>query len=249
MSVVNYKGQVIVVTRYNQLLAFDVSSSKWKERTDLAIKPKPHSISLAVDNDKLYACTVISTGTGYFRSSTTNFSELSEDGWKPIDVLTHKKDLSYARFTLLAEHHFIQTSNGEIYKHPREKEQTTANQESEEKIPEMTPPPYTDCTFHVVKDTLFAFGGRDEDNQPTSDLLRYNPDTDSWESAGYMRSARYNVAVVTVQQDGVYTIHVLGGSYGNTRLEMKPKVLTEAATEVKEHWECSTCVAEKCTVE
>ena len=252
---VNYRGQVIVVTRYNQLLGFDVPSSKWKERTDLAIKPRPESISLTVDNNKLFACTVVSTatGTGYYRSNSisTNFLELGDDGWQQKDVLSYVRSLSYVRVMLLAEHYLMQTSNGEIYKRPLKQEPTDENQENkgEEKVPEVTPPPYTDSTLHVVKDTLFAFGGRDEDNQPTSDVLRYNPVTDSWESAGYMRTARYNVAVVTVQQDSAYTIHVLGGSYGSTQLTMKPKVLTETTTDVKEHWECSTCVTEKCTVE
>ena len=85
-------------------------------------------------------------------------------------------------------------------------------------------PPYTDSTLHVVKDTLFAFGGRDKDNQPTSDVLRYNPDTDSWESAGYMRSARYNVAVATVRQDSTYNVYAIGGSLGSSNLEMKSKI-------------------------
>ena len=39
-----------------------------------------------------------------------------------------------------------------------------------------------------VNDTLFSFGGRDHDNQPSSDVNRYNPDTKKWEPAGYMRS-------------------------------------------------------------
>ncbi len=75
-------------------------------------------------------------------------------------------------------------------------------------------PMYAGSTLHAIKDTLFSFGGRDEDNQPASDVLRYNPDTDTWESAGYMRSARYNVAVATVQ-DTTLDVVVLGGSLGS----------------------------------
>ena len=51
-----------------------------------------------------------------------------------------------------------------------------------------TTPPNRQSTLHVVKETLLAFGGMDEDNQPTSDVLRHNPDTDSWEDASYMRN-------------------------------------------------------------
>ncbi len=76
-------------------------------------------------------------------------------------------------------------------------------------------PTYVGSTLHAIKDTLFSFGGRDKDNQPTSDVLRYNPDTDTWESAGYMRSARYNVAVATVQ-DTTMDVIVLGGSLGSS---------------------------------
>ncbi len=42
-------------------------------------------------------------------------------------------------------------------------------------------PTYAGSTLHAIKDTLFSFGGRDKDNQPTSDVLRYNPDTNTWE--------------------------------------------------------------------
>ncbi len=80
-------------------------------------------------------------------------------------------------------------------------------------------PTYAGSTLHAIKDTLFSFGGRDKDNQPTSDVLRYNPDTDTWESAGYMRSCRYNVAVATVQ-DTTLDVVVLGGSLGSSEYAM-----------------------------
>ena len=131
-------------------------------------------------------------------------------------------------------------------------------------------PPYTDSTLHVVKDTLFAFGGRDKDNQPTSDVLRYNPDTDSWESAGYMRSARYNVAVATGWQDSTYNVHVIGGSLGSSNLEMKSKITMSMPFNTprttsgslfggplklgglqyasQQSWECNSCITERCSM-
>ncbi len=57
-------------------------------------------------------------------------------------------------------------------------------------------PSYIGSTLCAIKDALFSFGGRDEDNQPTSDVLRYNPDTDTWESAGYMRFSQWPAMVI-----------------------------------------------------
>ena len=136
--------------------------------------------------------------------------------------------------------------------------------ESVEALKKIAVPPYKAFTLHVLKDTLLSFGGRNEDNQPTSDVLRYNPDTDTWENAGYMRSARYNVAVATVQQDTTTEVYVLGGEFG-TKLKMKPKlhVQTQACTrthnimhtvvstqaqQAPADWDCSTSIVEKCTL-
>ena len=98
---------------------------------------------------------------------------------------------------------------------------------------------YAGSTLHAIKDTLFSFGGRDKDNQPTSDVLRYNPDTDTWESAGYMRSCRYNVAVATVQ-DTTMNVIVLGGSLGSSEYIMPQQVHPT--------WDNKTSIIEKCTV-
>ena len=111
---------------------------------------------------------------------------------------------------------------GQIFWQPEVKSETRTPQTS-------APPPYSDSTLHVVKDTLFAFGGRDKDNQPTSDVLRYNSDTDSWESAGYMRTARHGVTVVTIQQEGDTEIFVIGGSIGSTFSKSVEKCI------IKEH--------------
>ncbi len=110
-------------------------------------------------------------------------------------------------------------------------------------------PSYTDYTLNVVKDTLFSFGGRDRDNQPTSDVLRYNPDTDTWESAGYMRSSRYNVAVTTMQQGDTTEVYVLGGELGSTKLIMKPRLHAETSkNQTYGDWTCLTSIVEKCTL-
>ncbi|XP_064391791.1 uncharacterized protein LOC135339579 [Halichondria panicea] len=124
-------------------------------------------------------------------------------------------------------------------------------------------PTYAGSTLHAIKDTLFSFGGRDGDNQPTSDVLRYNPDTDTWESAGYMRSCRYNVAVATAQ-DTTMDVIVLGGSLGSSA-----HIMTQRLNPPSEHvvqsqpcsglqlgtspppspptWDNKTSIIEKCT--
>ncbi len=112
-----------------------------------------------------------------------------------------------------------------------------------------TSPVYVESTLCAIKDTLFSFGGRDRDNQPTSDVLRYNLDTDTWESAGYMRSCRYNVAVTTMQQGDTTEVYVLGGELGNTTLIMKPKLNIEPSKDkAPGNWSCSTSIVEKCTL-
>ena len=123
-------------------------------------------------------------------------------------------------------------------------------------LPVVSLPPHTASTLHAVKGNLFAFGGRDKDNQPSSDVLRYNSDSNTWESAGYMRSARYNVVVTTVQQDNDLDVFVFGGSFGSSKLGMRSRslgfsfdraVASEANTTGE--WDCSTCISEKCMVE
>ncbi len=109
-------------------------------------------------------------------------------------------------------------------------------------------PPHSGSTLHAIKDTLFSFGGRDKDNQPTSEVLQYNPDTDTWESAGYMRSARYNVAVATMNQAENLDVIVIGGSFGSSQYVMKPRLYTETKTDNKQDnkWEDATSIVEKC---
>lgn len=71
-------------------------------------------------------------------------------------------------------------------------------------------------TIASVEDTLFAFGGKDEDNQPTSDVYRYNPVSKLWEAAGYIRNARYRTTVTSVVQEdsGLTDVFVIGGCSG-----------------------------------
>ena len=109
--------------------------------------------------------------------------------------------------------------------------------------------PHPGSTIHVVKKSLFSFGGRDKDNQPTSDVLRYNPDTDTWESAGYMRSCRYNATVATINQAENLDVIVLGGSFGSSQYVMKPRLQTKTKTDNKQEWEDATSIVERCAVE
>ena len=87
-----------------------------------------------------------------------------------------------------------------------------------EQIPvtEITQLPHSMFTIASVEDTLFAFGGKDEDDQPTSDVYRYNSVAKVWEPAGYMRNARYRIIVTPVIQDdsGMTDVIAIGGCLG-----------------------------------
>lgn len=76
----------------------------------------------------------------------------------------------------------------------------------------------TMSTICGVNDTLFSFGGRDIDNQPSSDIYRYNPDTKNWQPAGYMRSCRFSVIISPFIRDSKNEteVFVIGGYFGGT---------------------------------
>ena len=73
-------------------------------------------------------------------------------------------------------------------------------------------------TICGVNNTVFSFGGRDRDNQPSSDINRYNPTTKKWEPAGYMRSCRFSVIISPFIRDNKddVEIFVVGGYLGGT---------------------------------
>ena len=79
--------------------------------------------------------------------------------------------------------------------------------------------PLLQYTISSVNGTLFAFGGKDEDNQPSSDIYRYNSCSEIWEPAGYMRSARYGALVIPVAENGDTQVFVIGGNLGSTNKE------------------------------
>lgn len=63
---------------------------------------------------------------------------------------------------------------------------------------------------------LFAFGGKDEDNQPFSSIYRFVEETNTWKEAGYMTTARYGAAVATFQHkdEDLVDVFVIGGYLG-----------------------------------
>ena len=60
-------------------------------------------------------------------------------------------------------------------------------------------PPHKMSTLSVIDGCLFAFGGKDQDNQLFATVCCYNPETNSWQRAGSMLSSRYGVAISTVK--------------------------------------------------
>ena len=249
-TAVNYKGLVITMTTnpQGQLMAFDVATSRWRERPDLnkgLNSEQYYTVCLTAENDKLYMLKATKyVQGGVWEPGPIKLFGLGNEGWKLEAELPCNKTSTSVKLLILRQQYIIQTSYGEVYKRPR------APQQTNEDNTQIAPPPYTDSTLHVVKDMLFAFGGRDEDNQPTSDVLRYNPDTDSWESAGYMRVARYNVAVVTIQLDSDLDVMAIGGSFGSSQYVMTQRVTRATPqTQAGGFWEASTSITEKCVVE
>ncbi len=245
VPLVNYRGEILAASKQSVIEAFDVSSSTWKE---ISGPPAYTIIHMAVNCDTLYVY-VEKKPQSMWGYTPTLFS-LTTEGWKEQDFDVKMKG---SKLLLTSEHLFIETDKC-IYRQKINNDSESETKSDEPNEPpndkEIVLPPYKAFTLHVLKDTLLSFGGRDEDYQPTSDVLRYNPDTDTWESAGYMRSARYNVAVVTVQQDNTTEVYVLGGEFGNNKLKMKPKLQmsTESTPtdQTPANWDCSTSIVEKC---
>ena len=205
VTVVNYKGQIIAVTkRHGQnstVVEFNNELGKWQE-SEVITRSGSEAISLAVTDNKLYAC------------KGDKLQSLSDEGWKVEHELQSTRTISLATKILATEREFIITGrwNG-IYRQLRRPAVEGATKKT---LRQIANPLHNRSTLHLVKDTLFAFGGMDEDNQPTSDVFRYNPDTNKWEDAGYMRNARYDVTVVTVEQDGITEVLVMGGKYSGS---------------------------------
>ena len=242
LPLVNYKGDILAVSKHSgakdALDAFDKATSSWK----MFSGPKlvQEIVHMAVSHDILR---VYAKKQSHFFLFT-----LTTEGWKENNIGVNQ---TASKLLLTSDHIFVETAEG-IY---RQKINSTSNSETQtiETPKRIAPPPhYKEFTLHVLKDTLLSFGGRDKDYQPTSDVLRYNPDTDTWECAGYMRSCRYNAAVATVQQGTTTEVYVLGGEFGSTSLTMTPKLQACTRTHAAEsqqapaEWDCSTSIVEKC---
>ncbi len=249
IPLVNYKGKILTVSNSFKLITFDVSSSSWKEAT---FNPPGEVSNIAVNGDTLYAKVKNRTnGQAYSYGRSKIISRiyqyilfsLTTGEWKEHSEINEVKEWN-SKFFQISDYLFEQTAS-KIYRHKL----TDLNSKP---LQEITAPLYKDSTLYTIKDALHSFGGRDEDHQPTSDVLRYNPDTDTWESAGYMRSARYNVAVTTTQQGDTTEVYVLGGELGRSALIMQPKlnIVSNKLIEDKApvYWNCSTSIVEKCTL-
>ena len=96
-------------------------------------------------------------------------------------------------------------------------------------------PPLAISTICGVNNTIFSFGGRDEDGQPSSDVFRYNLGTKEWEPAGYMRSSRYSITVSPFLRDEENTdIIAIGGTFGEDKDNNPPTVLKCRIAEICE---------------
>ena len=275
-----HEEQIVTVTRDNSTAHFDFKSGEWNTDHDyLKSQSYPLKKSLVLkyppvkrneENPQrvwigsFKGCLVAIFDPIEHRAKTNYCGVLqrqSQSNWKTICRLSETPLESAA---VVGDNLFV-LAGGKMHKITIPEEEPVRQQNADSKSipaqqrptctdPEpvtVTKPPFEGSTLHVVKDTLFTFGGRDKDNQPTSDVLRYNPDTDSWESAGYMRSARYNVAMATVQQNDNLDVMAIGGSFGSSQFVMRPRMKTGVTAEAGEptSWENLTSIVEKCAVE
>ena len=264
-----YKGEIVTICPDGIIAKFHVSSSEWRSMDGLKLtlatteghRGVIQNAVITSHNDTLYAVVQWKderhTDCGWHTHKTTTdvFFYQPQSGWSTLRNLQSVTPLSA---NIIHTNLYISTSKT-MYRMELVNQNSEAGTRtnSSNTLPQVSLPPHTASTLHTVKGNLFAFGGRDQDNQPSSDVLRYNPDSNTWESAGYMRSARYNVVVTTVQQDNDLDVFVFGGSFGNTKLGMRSKsslgfsldgpVESVATTPIE--WDCSTCIAEKCMVE
>ena len=96
------------------------------------------------------------------------------------------------------------------------------------KVTSIPSAPLAISTVCGVNNTIFSFGGMDEDGQPSSDVFRYNLGTKEWEPAGYMRSSRYSITVLPFFRDHSkenIDIIAVGGTFGEDKDKEPPTVL------------------------
>ncbi len=261
-----YKGEVVTASINGTVLCYSKRASQWKERPELKMELEYsyiYSIAMMSDSHNLYVImycgSQVKQTTHYQVCHVLSYS--SGHSWKKIgDIETpsNVSNITLESAALAGSSLYIQYG-GKMYKvaikglKTAELISPAKKQKTEEVVQMTTPnmPLLNGSTLHAINNKLFSFGGRDEDNQPTSDVLRYNPDTDTWESAGYMRSCRYNVAVVNVEIGTKKEVFVLGGSFGSKSLQTPLKVhasTTSSTTSSNDDWECSTSMMEKCPV-
>ena len=138
---------------------------------------------------------------GHQSSSLTSLRYFSDSQWsqpKALKMYIECKQSS-GHYSFGTVHDYMYVSNGaNIYQLHISAEAIGGQQIEVTSIPST---PLSAFTIACIENTLFSFGGRDTDDQPSSDVFRYNPDSKEWESIGYMRSARYHAIVTPVKQD------------------------------------------------
>ncbi len=251
-----YKGEVLTASINGTVLRYSKRGSQWNECPELKIHlyyRNTYSIAMMSDRSNLYVimyCGSQPKPRGLlfsFQESCHVFSYSSGHSWEQIGHIRDSHNGSLESAALAGSSLYIQYG-GKMYKLAIKGLKTTklvspAKKQKTERMTTPKIPPQRGSTLHAIYDELFSFGGRDKDNQPTSDVLRYNPDTDTWESAGYMRSCRYNVAVANIEIGMKKEVFVLGGSFGSKSLQTPLKVhtlTTSSTTSSNDDWECST---------
>ena len=100
---------------------------------------------------------------------------------------------------------------------PQSASSTSKDIDLELKVTTHSPPPLERSTLCMVDDSLFAFGGKDEDSQPFANVYQYIQETDSWQVVGCMGSSRYGVAIAVFKgEEESDNVFVVGGCLGGS---------------------------------
>ena len=233
-----FNQDLILFSERGDVFKFFVGTGHWK--VDEALKVEdvnliPYAIWTAL---KVVKVVLASTQDRMFlllqntknRSSYLYFKEFSTAKWGDSKKLQHaflSEYVSHISYAVVQLPLYVSTGTA-VYCID-----TQQGANSNLTVTQLCSPSLHMSTICTVNDTIFSFGGKDEDDQPNSDVYRYNTTTKEWEPAGYMRSCRYSVTVSTFLKDKDNTdIIVVGGILGENE---DPKVtLTCRITEVCE---------------
>ena len=220
-----FKNELIIVPNGGSCICkFSMDAGRWMQHEKLSaqfscgggLEVTLNNVILAATSDQqllflLFHQTTNRQSWLYLRQYHNSKWSLAKQLQSTAVLGTNEFQISYA---IVQTDLYVCTSNNNVYI-------VHTQQNAGEKVMVTNihlPLSLTMSTICGVNNTLFSFGGKDRDNQPSSDVSRYNPATKEWESAGYMRSCRFSTMVTPFLRDSKdnLDVFVVGGYLGGT---------------------------------